>query len=29
MREYIEDKIDELATNSKIKNIRDLYRGRN
>jgi hypothetical protein len=28
-REYQKDKIDELATNSKIKNIRDLYRGIN
>jgi hypothetical protein len=27
-REYLKDKIDELATNSK-KNIRDLYRGIN
>jgi hypothetical protein len=26
-REYLKDKIDELATNSKSKNIRDLYRG--
>jgi chemotaxis methyl-accepting protein methylase len=26
-REYLKDKIDELATNSKNKNIRDLYRG--
>jgi hypothetical protein len=25
-REYLEDKINELATNSKNKNIRDLYR---
>jgi beta-xylosidase len=25
-REYLKDKIDELATNSKNKNIRDLYR---
>jgi hypothetical protein len=24
-REYLKDKIDELATNSKNKNIRDLY----
>jgi hypothetical protein len=24
-REYLRDKINELATNSKIKNIRDLY----
>jgi hypothetical protein len=29
MREYLKDKIDELATNSKNKNIRDLYRGIN
>jgi hypothetical protein len=28
-REYLKDKIDELATNSKNKNIRDLYRGVN
>jgi hypothetical protein len=28
-REYTKDKIDELATNSKNKNIRDLYRGIN
>jgi hypothetical protein len=28
-REYLKDKINELATNSKIKNIRDLYRGIN
>jgi flagellar basal body rod protein FlgC len=28
-REYLKDKIDELATNSKNKNIRDLYRGTN
>jgi hypothetical protein len=28
-RQYLKDKIDELATNSKIKNIRDLYRGIN
>jgi hypothetical protein len=27
--EYMEDKINELATNSKSKNIRDLYRGIN
>jgi hypothetical protein len=27
MREYLKDKINELATNSKNKNIRDLYRG--
>jgi hypothetical protein len=27
MREYLDDKINELATNSKNKNIRDLYRG--
>jgi hypothetical protein len=26
-REYLRDKINELATNSKNKNIRDLYRG--
>jgi len=26
-REYLEAKIDELGTNSKIKNIRNLYRG--
>jgi hypothetical protein len=26
-REYLKDKINELATNSKNKNIRDLYRG--
>jgi hypothetical protein len=26
-REYLKDKINELATNSKTKNIRDLYRG--
>jgi hypothetical protein len=26
-REYLKDKIDELATNSTNKNIRDLYRG--
>jgi hypothetical protein len=26
-REYVKDKIDELATNSKNNNIRDLYRG--
>jgi hypothetical protein len=25
--EYVKDKIDELATNSKNKNIRDLYSG--
>jgi hypothetical protein len=25
--EYLKDKINELATNSKNKNIRDLYRG--
>jgi hypothetical protein len=29
MREYLKDKINELATNSKNKNIRDLYRGTN
>jgi hypothetical protein len=28
-REYLIDKINELATNSKNKNIRDLYRGMN
>jgi hypothetical protein len=28
-REYLRDKIDELATNSKNKNIRDLYRRMN
>jgi hypothetical protein len=28
-REYLKDKINELATNSKNKNIRDLYRGTN
>jgi hypothetical protein len=28
-REYLKDKIDELATNSKNRNIRDLYRGIN
>jgi hypothetical protein len=28
-REYLKDKIIELATNSKSKNIRDLYRGIN
>jgi hypothetical protein len=28
-REYLKDKINELATNSKSKNIRDLYRGIN
>jgi hypothetical protein len=27
--EYLKDKIDELATNSKNKNIRELYRGIN
>jgi hypothetical protein len=27
-REYLKDKIDELATNSKKKNIRDLYKGK-
>jgi hypothetical protein len=26
-REYLKDRIDELATNSKNKNVRDLYRG--
>jgi hypothetical protein len=29
MREYLKVKIKELATNSKNKNIRDLYRGIN
>jgi hypothetical protein len=29
MKEYLKDKINELATNSKNKNIRDLYRGIN
>jgi hypothetical protein len=28
-REYLKDKINELATNRKNKNIRDLYRGMN
>jgi hypothetical protein len=28
-REYLKDEINELATNSKNKNIRDLYRGIN
>jgi glucan phosphorylase len=28
-REYLKDKINELATNSRNKNIRDLYRGIN
>jgi hypothetical protein len=28
-REYLKEKNDELATNSKNKNIRDLYRGKN
>jgi hypothetical protein len=28
MREHLKDKINELTTNSKNKNIRDLYRGR-
>jgi hypothetical protein len=28
-REYVKDKIDEIARNSKNKNIRDLYRGIN
>jgi hypothetical protein len=28
-RQYLKDKIDELATNSKHKNIIDLYRGIN
>jgi hypothetical protein len=27
-REYMKDKINELATNSKNKNIRNLYRGK-
>ena len=27
MKEYLKAKIDETETNSKIKNIRDLYRG--
>jgi hypothetical protein len=26
-REYMKDKIDELATNSKNKNVKDMYRG--
>jgi hypothetical protein len=26
-KEYLQDKIDEIAMNSKNKNIRDLYRG--
>jgi len=26
MKEYLEDKIEELETNSKMKNIRDFYR---
>jgi hypothetical protein len=26
-KEYLKDKLDELETNSKMKNIRDLYRG--
>jgi hypothetical protein len=29
MREYLKDKINELATKSKNKNIRDLYMGMN
>jgi hypothetical protein len=29
VREYLKDKINKLATNSKNKNIRDLYRGIN
>jgi hypothetical protein len=29
MKEYLKDKINELAANSKNKNIRDLYRGIN
>jgi hypothetical protein len=29
MREYLKDKMNELAMNSKNKNIRDLYRGIN
>jgi hypothetical protein len=28
-REYLKDKMNELATNSKHKNVRDLYRGIN
>jgi hypothetical protein len=28
-KEYLKAKIDELETNSKIKNVRDLYRGIN
>jgi chemotaxis methyl-accepting protein methylase len=28
-REYLKDRINELQSNSKIKNIRDLYRGIN
>jgi hypothetical protein len=28
-RDYLKDKINELATNSKYKNIRNLYRGIN
>ena len=27
MKEYLKAKIEELETNSKIRNIRDLYRG--
>jgi hypothetical protein len=29
MKEYLKEKINELATNSKNKNIRDLYKGIN
>jgi hypothetical protein len=29
VREYLKDRINELATNSKNKNIRDLHRGIN
>jgi hypothetical protein len=29
MKEYLKDKINELATSSENKNIRDLYRGPN
>jgi hypothetical protein len=28
-KEYLKDKMNELATNSKNKNVRDLYRGKN
>jgi hypothetical protein len=28
-KEYVKNKTDEIATNSKNKNIRDLYRGKN